>query len=76
MAACLNLNGFSILIRRVQHTESALPRLAEPQAHFILHAFFLSPILRRVANRFRTTLLHSVGCCTGHRENVSESSST
>ncbi|EPN1631521.1 hypothetical protein [Cronobacter dublinensis] len=39
----------------VEHSRAR--RLAEPQAHFLLHAFLMSPILRLWHHNFRNTSL-------------------
>ncbi|EPR9024398.1 hypothetical protein ACU9D5_002196 [Cronobacter dublinensis] len=51
------MNGFSTLDNAftVEHSHSR--RLAEPQAHFLLHAFLMSPILRLWHHNFRNTSL-------------------
>ncbi|WP_420864776.1 hypothetical protein [Cronobacter condimenti] len=51
------MNGFSTLDNAftVEHLLSR--RLAEPQAHFLLHALLMSPILRLWHHNFRNTSL-------------------
>ncbi|WP_420378143.1 hypothetical protein [Yokenella regensburgei] len=49
------LNGFSALDCTLQRLKNRLLCWAEPPAHFPLHAFLMSPILRSWHLNFRTT---------------------
>ncbi|EPN9612704.1 hypothetical protein ACT5BK_000161 [Cronobacter sakazakii] len=51
------MNGFSTLDIAFTVEQSLTRRLAEPQAHFLLHALLMSPILRLWHHNFRNTSL-------------------
>ncbi|WP_455546658.1 protein YnhH [Dryocola clanedunensis] len=62
------MNGFSALDCLYNKQNCTFPRQAEPQAHFPLHALFLSPILTRCRYNFISFNFRSGGSV--HRNQV------